>query len=68
MLSTTKPNIISSHAEYRRGDYLFARALSRRMRELEWEHREAPLHSWMQVLFPALGVLTAAAAALEILH
>jgi hypothetical protein len=60
--------IISSHAEYRRGDYMFARAQSAAMRELEWEKSQKPLRSWSEMLVPVVSVLTAAAAALEILH
>ncbi|HWY63202.1 MAG TPA: hypothetical protein VNW15_14965 [Rhizomicrobium sp.] len=68
MLPTAnRPTIVSSHADYRRSDYIFPRAQSRVMNDREWERREAPLHSWTKMLFPVLSALTAAAA-LAILH
>lgn len=60
--------IISSHADYRRDDYMFAREQSRALSRLEWEGREAPLHSWVEILPTALGVATAAIALLETIH
>lgn len=68
MNTALRRTIISAHAEYRPNDYVFARTQSRAQSRLEWEHREAPLHSWAQMLFPALSVLVAAVAILQILH
>ncbi len=59
---------ISSHADYRREDYHFARTQSRASGALEWEHSERPLHSWSEILYPALGVAGAVLAVLEIVH
>ena len=63
-----KPLIISSHAEYRHSDYAFERTQSRAQSALDWEHRGERLHSWSEMLFPALSMLAVAAAAVEILH
>jgi len=59
---------ISAHADYHRGDYMFAREQSRAMASLEWEGREKPLHSWSQILPTALGLATAAIVLLETIH
>lgn len=56
---------ISAHADYRRGDYMFARQQSRALAGLEWESRQRPLHSWAEVLPAALGIATAAILLLE---
>ena len=66
--TAVKHTIVSAHAEYRPNDYVFARTQSRAQSRLAWEDRKAPLHSWTQMLFPALGALTAAAVLAEILH
>jgi hypothetical protein len=63
-----KPAIISSRADYRRSDYVFGRQQSRMFADLEWEDREAPLHSWAEVLPTVLGLGTAAIVLLEALH
>jgi hypothetical protein len=68
MLSPAKVPLISSHADYHHSDYVFERTMSRAMNQLEWEHREAPLRSWSQMLLPAASLLAAAAVAVEILH
>jgi len=60
--------IASAHADYRHEDYVFARTQSRKTSALEWEDRVPPLHSWSQVLYPALGLASAAVAMFEILH
>jgi hypothetical protein len=60
--------IISSHADYRRSDYMFAREQSRTLASMEWEGRESPLHSWAEILPTALGIATAAIALLETIH
>ena len=51
------PKIISSHADYRREDYLFPRTQSRSLTEQRWERRESPLHSWSEFFYPAAGVI-----------
>jgi hypothetical protein len=61
-------NLISSHADYRREDYVFARTQSRATSEREWAHREDRLHSWSEVVYPALGLAGVALAVLEVLH
>ena len=63
-----KPIVISSHADYRRGDYMFAREQSRALASREWEDREPPLHSWTQMLPTVLGLATAAIALFETIH
>ena len=60
--------IISAHADYRRGDYMFAREQSRALSQLEWEDREPPLHSWAEVLPTVLSIATAAIALFETIH
>lgn len=35
-----------AHADYRREDYIFARAQSPEMRQQEWEDRARPLKRW----------------------
>ena len=60
--------IISAHADYRRGDYMFAREQSRAQASLEWEGREAPIHSWAEALPTILGLGTAAILLLEVVH
>ena len=57
-MSALKPIAISSHADYRRSDYMFAREQSRALSSLEWEDREPPLHSWTQMLPTVLGLAT----------
>ena len=59
---------ISAHADYRREDYFFARTQSRALRALEWEHSDKPLHSWFELLYPALAVAGAMTAVLGILY
>lgn len=68
MSATGHPVTLSAHAEYRREDYVFARTQSRRSRELEWDSRLAPLQSWSDMVYPALGLASAAVAMFEILH
>ena len=68
MSTALKHTIVSAHAEYRLNDYVFARTQSRAQSRLSWERRTAPVHSWTQVLFPALGALSAAAVLAELLH
>lgn len=68
MSATGQPNRLSAHAAYRREDYVFARTQSRQTAGLEWEERAPPLHSWSEILYPALGLAGAAAALFEVLH
>lgn len=49
---------LSAHADYRHEDYFFARTQSRAMAARPWE-RMAPLHSWSEILYPALGAAAA---------
>lgn len=49
---------LSAHADYRHEDYFFARTQSRRLAAREWE-RTQKLHSWSEILFPALGAAAA---------
>lgn len=59
---------LSAHADYRREDYVFARTQSRQTGALEWETRVQPLHSWSEILYPALGLAGVAATLFEVLH
>ena len=59
---------ISAHADYRRGDYVFSRAQSRVLSQLEWEHPTQRLRSWGDVLVPALTAAAAMAVALTALY
>ena len=63
-----KTAIILSHADYHRGDYMFARQQSRTLASLEWENREKPVHSWAEILPTVLGIAIAAIALLQVLH
>lgn len=38
--------IISSHADYRRSDYMFEREQRRTLREMAWEAKAAPVRGW----------------------
>jgi len=58
---------ISAHANYRHEDYFFARTQSRALRALEWEHSDKPLHSWSELLYPALAAGGAVIAVLGVL-
>ena len=58
---------ISSHDDYRREDYFFARTQSRAMHALEWERSDKPLHSWSELLYPAAAAAGGVIAALGIL-
>ena len=59
---------LSAHADYRHEDYFFARTQSSALNALEWEQTEKPLHSWAEVIYPALGVASALLAVLKIVH
>ena len=59
MSATGHPKIISAHAEYRHGNYMFARTQSRSQRELAWERRATRLISWSEMLYAALGIAAA---------
>ncbi len=56
---------LCAHADYRHEDYFFARTQSRRLAAREWE-RAKPLHSWSEILFPALGAAAALLVVAEI--
>lgn len=58
---------VSGHADYRRSDYMFARAQSRELGAREWEDRLPGLHSWGGLLIPALTASAAMAVALAAL-
>jgi hypothetical protein len=58
---------ISAHANYRHEDYFFARTQSRAMDALEWEGSGKALHSWSEILYPALAAGGAVIAVLGIL-
>jgi hypothetical protein len=60
--------LISAHADFRHEDYVFARTQSRETAGREWAHRAAPIQSWSQLLYPALGVAAAVLAVAEIVH
>ena len=57
---------ISAHANYRHEDYHFARSQSRALSALEWEHSDR-LHSWSEILYPALATAGAMIAVLGVL-
>jgi hypothetical protein len=59
---------LSAHANYRHEDYFFSRTQSRAMNALEWEHSDKPLHSWSEILYPALGAAAALLAVVEVIH
>ncbi len=56
---------LSAHADYRHEDYYFARTQSRRMAARKWEHTKR-LHSWSEIVFPALGAAAALLVVAEI--
>ncbi len=67
--SHSKANaLISSHADYRREDFMFPRTQSSALRDRPWEHRAKPLQSWDRVFYKGLGVTALAAVALELLR
>ena len=67
-MKTGHPTLISAHADFRHEDYVFAGAQSRTQQGLEWETREPRLHSWSEILYPALGVAATLLAVAEIVH
>ena len=67
-MSAIAQSHISAHADYRRGDYVFSRAQSRALSQLEWEHPTQRLRSWGDVLVPALTAAAAMAVALTALY
>jgi len=69
MSAITHPKFhISGHADYRRSDYMFSRAQSRALSQLEWERRTPGLRSWGNVLIPALTAVAAVALTLTALY
>jgi hypothetical protein len=67
-MSAIAQSHISAHADYRRGDYVFSRAQSRALSQLEWERPTRRLHAWSDVLVPALTAAAAMAVALAALY
>ena len=59
---------ISAHADYRHEDYFFQRTQSRALRALEWEDSGKPLHSWSELLYPAMAASGAVIAVMGILY
>ncbi|HYS44950.1 MAG TPA: hypothetical protein VEM35_00850 [Rhizomicrobium sp.] len=59
---------ISAHADHRHEDYFFARTQSRALSAREWDRSDKPLHSWSELLYPALAAAGAVIAVLEVLH
>jgi hypothetical protein len=57
----------SAHADYRHEDYFFARTQSRALAAREWVYT-APLHSWSEILYSALGAAAALLAVVEVIH
>jgi hypothetical protein len=58
---------ISAHANYRHEDYYFQRTQSRALSALEWEQSGKPLHSWSELLYPAVAATGAVIAVVGIL-
>jgi len=56
---------LSAHADYRHEDYYFSRTQSRTLAAREWERTER-LHSWSEILVPALGAAAALLVVAEI--
>lgn len=64
-----KPKLfISSHSDYRREDFIFARTQSCTLRELPWDKRIKPLRSWDSILYSALGIAGAVFLTLDLLR
>ncbi|MDB5734241.1 MAG: hypothetical protein JWP16_2143 [Alphaproteobacteria bacterium] len=68
MSATGHTALISAHADFRHEDYVFARTQSREMTARAWDHRTAPLQSWSQFLYPALGLAATMLAVAEVIH
>ena len=60
--------LISSHSDYRREDFIFARTQSCAMRQMPWDNRIKPLRSWDSILYPVLGVAGAVLLILDLLR
>ena len=58
----------SARADYRRSDYLFSRAQSVAYSQLKWERRIPGLHSWSDLIIPALAATAAMAAVVAALY
>jgi hypothetical protein len=56
---------LSAHADHRHEYYFFARTQSRALADREWERTER-LHSWSEIIFPALGAAAALLVVAEI--
>ena len=60
--------IISSHADYRREDFVFARTQSVSSRNLPWDHSTPPLRSWDRIVYWSAGAITALCISLGLLR
>ena len=67
-MTKDRPSVISTHADFRHEDYVFARTQSRALQAAEWEKTAPPFRSWSEILYPALGVAAAVLAVAEIVH
>ena len=64
-----KPKLfISSHSDYRREDFIFARTQSCALRDMPWDNRIKPLRSWDSIIFTALGFAGAVLLTLDLLR
>lgn len=61
-------NLISSHANYRREDFMFPRTQSCALRDRPWEHRSRPLKSWDRLVYGGIAVAMFAVAIVELLR
>lgn len=61
-------NLISSHANYRREDFMFPRTQSCALRDRPWEHRSQPLKSWDRLVYGGILVAAVAIAMLALLR
>jgi hypothetical protein len=59
-LSNGKNFAISAYADYRHDMMVFSRVQSQQLRNMEWEGRIKPLHSWISLLGRGAAVLTLA--------
>ena len=59
---STRPRIISAHADFRHCDFVFPRTQSLALRDAPWDRRLKPLRSWSEI-----GTYGAAALAASVL-
>jgi hypothetical protein len=57
---------ISSHADYRRNDFMFSRTQSGALRDMPWERRAKPLQSWDRLVYSCVGAAAFAVTMLEL--